>query len=487
MNRKNVSKRSFGTSEGLALEFKKAKDRLPGNFFETVCAFLNLDGGLIVLGVKDDGEISGIEPDAVKRIKANIANLSNNPQKLDPPYLIFPHEEEIGRKWIIKVQVPASSQVHRSGGEVYLRSEDGDYRLKDPYQIAGLVNRKMSFYTEQRVMPWLSMNDLRPDLFEQARALLNAQRRNHPWIKLSDEKLLEMSGFIRKDPLTSRIGYTLAAALMFGTDATIQEAAPAMVFDALLRRNNVDRYDDRVMLYTNLIEAFDGLMTFVEKHLNDPFYLDGTERVSLRDRIFRELVSNLIAHREYTSAAPASITIFRDRVVFSNPHVPNIQGRIDPAHFTPFPKNPTLCRFMLQMGRYEQAGSGVYNVNKYLPIYSHGASPVFEEYADVFVTTIPLIDAKAAQPEAPVEAPVVLSETERSILQLVQAEPLGRSALLAGLGYTQRTGNFIRATHRLMADGLIEMTLPDKPNSRLQKYRLTPKGRKAMQPSKGVS
>jgi hypothetical protein len=51
----------------------------------------------------------------------------------------------------------------------------------------------------------------------------------------------------------------------------------------------------------------------------------------------------------------------RDRVVFRNPHVPHLRGRLDPAYFTPFPKNPTICRFMLQLGRYEQIGSGVYN------------------------------------------------------------------------------------------------------------------------------
>jgi ATP-dependent DNA helicase RecG len=69
-------------------------------------------------------------------------------------------------------------------------------------------------------------------------------------------------------------------------------------------------------------------------------------------------------------------------------HVPHLRGRLDPAHFTPFPKNPTICRFMLQLGRYEQIGSGVYNVSKYVPIYSHGAKPQFDEQADLFVTTI---------------------------------------------------------------------------------------------------
>lgn len=468
--------------ESLTLEYKEAAYALPSNLFETVCAFLNRDGGLIVLGVADDGTVAGVNPDAVERLKVEIANLSNNPQKLDPPYLLFPHAEQLDGKWLIRIQVPCSSQVHRSGGEVFLRSEDGDYRVRDPYQIAGLVNRKLSFYTEQRVLPGLGMADLRPDLFDRARDLFRAQRKNHPWLNLSDEEILRLGGFIRKDPLSADVGFTLAAALMFGSDAAIQQAAPAMVFDALLRRDNVDRYDDRLMLYTNLIDTFDRLMGFVEKHLNDPFYLEGTERVSLRDRIFRELVSNLIAHREYTSAAPASLTIFNDKVVLKNPHVPHLRGRIDPAHFTPFPKNPTICRFMLQLGRYEQAGSGVFNVTKYLPHYSRGAKPLFEEQADIFITTIPLEEARQTPQATPQVAGQVAAPSRHQVDILRKC--LQESALvdlMAVTGRTDRTKFRHQVLNTLIEVGLLEMTLPDKPRSSKQKYRLTAKGRAVLE------
>ena len=479
-------KTPFTQSEGLTLEYKEAAFSLPKNLFETVCAFLNRDGGLIVLGVADDGTVTGVNPDAVEKLKAEIANLSNNPNKLDSPYLLFPHEEQIDGKWIIRIQVPCSSQVHRSGGEVFLRSEDGDYRLKDPYQIAGLVNRKLSFYTEQRVIPWLGMGDLRPDLFDRARDLFRTQRKNHPWLELSDEETLRLGGFIRKDPLSANVGYTLAAALMFGSDATIQEAAPGMVFDALLRRDNVDRYDDRLMLYTNLIDTFDQLMGFVEKHLNEPFYLEGNERISLRDRIFRELVSNLIAHREYTSAAPASLTIFRDKVVFKNPHVPHLRGRIDPAHFTPFPKNPTICRFMLQLGRYEQAGSGVFNVTKYLPHYSHGAKPLFEEQSDIFITTIPLGEADGnLQNTGQVAGQVTPQVTPQvtRVLELALSErPL--SELQAAAELKDRVHFLKTYLEPFLLAGWLERTIPDKPRSSKQKYRLTAKGRAVLDSQK---
>ena len=118
--------------------------------------------------------------------------------------------------------------------------------------------------------------------------------------------LLLIAGFVRKDVLTGKNGYTLAAALMFGTDEIIQSVAPGYKFDALLRRRDTDRYDDRLIVRTNLVDAFDLLMSFIEKHLDDPFYLEGTSSISLRARIFRELVANIIAHREYTSVAPAN-------------------------------------------------------------------------------------------------------------------------------------------------------------------------------------
>jgi DNA-binding PadR family transcriptional regulator len=59
--------------------------------------------------------------------------------------------------------------------------------------------------------------------------------------------------------------------------------------------------------------------------------------------------------------------------------------------------------------------------------------------------------------------------------------PMGRRDRLSGLGYSKRTGNYVRALENLQNAHLIEMTLPGKPNSRLQKYRLTDKGRKRIE------
>jgi ATP-dependent DNA helicase RecG len=70
--------------------------------------------------------------------------------------------------------------------------------------------------------------------------------------------------------------------------------------------------------------------------------------------------------------------------------------------------------------------------------------------------------------------------TDSKILKTLSHGSSGRSSLLSALGYKNPTGNFKKSISHLLSSGLIEMTLPDKPNSRLQKYRLTAKGRQAL-------
>ena len=59
-------------------------------------------------------------------------------------------------------------------------------------------------------------------------------------------------------------------------------------------------------------------------------------------------------------------------------------------------------------------------------------------------------------------------------------EPATRQVLQTAAGYARRAGNFERRLEHLLREGLLERTVPDKPRSPLQKYRLTDKGRAAL-------
>ncbi len=143
----------LSAGEGIMVEFKEARKALPRDLFETVCAFLNRDGGTIFLGVADDGTVTGVEPEAVQRLTADIVNLSNNSQKLDPPCILSPSCADSDGKHVLVIQVPVSSDIHQSAGVVYDRANDGDFKVKEPSRIAGMVNAKRGVFSELRVYP----------------------------------------------------------------------------------------------------------------------------------------------------------------------------------------------------------------------------------------------------------------------------------------------------------------------------------------------
>lgn len=79
---------------------------------------------------------------------------------------------------------------------------------------------------------------------------------------MSDEELLRSAGLILTDKFSKREGVTIAAILLIGKDITIMFVFPQHKTDAIFRIVNTDRYDDRDVVITNLIESYDRLMAF---------------------------------------------------------------------------------------------------------------------------------------------------------------------------------------------------------------------------------
>lgn len=76
--------------ENLTVEFKKSRTEIMKDVYETVCAFSNRDCGHIFLGVRDNGEIIGIEDDKVDKVKKDFVTSTNNENKMYPPLYLTP-------------------------------------------------------------------------------------------------------------------------------------------------------------------------------------------------------------------------------------------------------------------------------------------------------------------------------------------------------------------------------------------------------------
>jgi ATP-dependent DNA helicase RecG len=376
--------------EGLTVEFKRCEREIAKSVYETVCAFSNRYGGHILLGVEDDGTVSGVAPNAVKKIKTDFANSLNNTQRFAPTLFIELEEAELDGKVVLWCHIPVDSQVVMFGGRIFDRAADGDIDItRNSAMITHIHQRKTAEYSERKIFPYAKVDDFDfVRLMPLVKRLAVSNRRDHPWQKMTDDEIIKSAGLLQTNPELGKTGYTLAAVLLFGREELIRACTPNYVTDAICRRENLDRYDDRLMVTTNLIDAYDQLIAFISKHTLDRFFLIDNQRVSARSWIARELVSNTLVHREYTSAYPAKIVIENDRIVSENWCLPKNPGRIDPDTFTPYPKNPLLANFFINIGRADVLGSGVRNLYMYTKIYSGGEPELIE--GDIFRTIVPL-------------------------------------------------------------------------------------------------
>jgi len=392
---KNRLHNVLAVGETVAVEFKRCSNGVMPDTYETVCAFLNRFGGDVYLGVEDDGAVRGVPANAAIDILKNIISTASNPEIISPTVCLAPEILEFEQKTIIRIHVPASSEVHSCKKVIYDRADDADVKVTSTGQIAAMYIRKQNIFTEKRIYPYIEDGDLRSDILPMVRRWAVNNRNGHPWKNMSDEELLKSAGLYGRDAATGEKGYNLAAVMLLGRDEVIRSVVPAYRTDALLRKVNKDRYDDRLFVQTNLIDSYELLTGFAQKHLWDKFYLERDVRISLRDGIAREMLVNMLIHREFTSSFVAKYVIEKDRMFTENANRATGSGALTPDDFEPNPKNPIIAAFFRNIGLADELGSGTRKLYRYGQQYS-GKKPQLID-GDVFRIVVPLDEAYLAE------------------------------------------------------------------------------------------
>lgn len=189
----------------------------------------------------------------------------------------------------------------------------------------------------------------------------------------------------------------------------------------------------------------------------------------------REILVNALIHRDYSIAGGAvSLAIFDDRVeVWSAGKYPNgiTPESLTRSHLS-VQRNPIIADVFHRTGLIEKWGRGTNRVAEMCKA-ADVPPPEFEEITGAAVVTfrVPVAPEAESQPESQPES------LARRVLRLLEAADLGKAMISERLGQKRVSGPLNETIRQLIADRMIEMTIPDKPGSRLQKYRVTAKGR----------
>ena len=416
----------------------------------------------------------------------------NNEQKIRPALYLRPEQHNIEGKIILCIYVPVSSQVCWHGSKVFDRNGDADIDITlNTDLMCRLFANKSNTHFVNKVTDF-GLEDLRADILNRARKMAVGRVANHSWGTLSDLELLRSVGLWGRKEGTNVYGVTVAGVLLFGKDETIVAVLPQHKTDAIFRYKNVDRYDDRDVIITNLFDTYDRLIAFAQKHLNDYFTMDGIVSVSARDKILREIFTNSLAHRDYASGYVAKFVIEETRMFTENANRAHGHGVLNLETFEPLSKNPSISRVLREVGLSDELGSGMKNTNKFTQIYSCFL-PEFTE-GNSFKIVIPLNEANVAVPGVK-EVRVKVGADIQGVLQisdqvsgqvsdqvsdqvaeakicLIQFCIKPRSAVeMMKLVNVQHRAYFRRRyLMPLLEEGKLTMTIPDKPKSRFQRY-----------------
>lgn len=179
----------------------------------------------------------------------------------------------------------------------------------------------------------------------------------------------------------------------------------------------------------------------------------------------REAVINAVIHNDYSTELVPKFEIFSDRLEITSAGIIHPgQEREDFFAGYSMPRNKTLMRVFKDLGMVEYLGSGMPRILKAYPPES------FTFSAHFIRLSMPMTEE--AQAKSGVESPLALQ-----VMHLLVASPLSKAEIARAIGKKKPTRYLNDLMKKLLDAGQIAYTLPDKPNSRLQQYQLTKKGR----------
>ena len=440
-----------------------------------VCAFLNTQGGYLLCGVDDNGQIKGVEhaEQVAEQLESQLKSA------IQPPVLFSVEVQEVETKQLLVVEVPAGKDIpYAFNSDIYIRAGEQTQKA-DVDTIRDMVMRK-------QVEPTRWERLFSSELDEQGLStsacnkLLSAKR-------IPKEVAQAVQGLLHQLQLLSlaKYGRLTNAADVLLASAPGKRHPQARVRAVCYRHKADDEYQDLQHLDGPMAEVIEQLITFVMR--NTPsrarFSTANNQREDIPmypEQAVREAIVNAFAHRDYSNFAggikvevsPAYLKIWNSGAFPQGID----EHKIQQGHISVL-RNPDIAHGLYLQGYMEKLGRGSVVIQEAC-IAADLPAPKWHSDSSSGVTLT--LFAPKVTPEAAPEATPEATPEVYKLLACLDGE-LSTLEIKDKLGLKDREhvrDSYIKPS---LEQAFIELTLPDKPKSPKQKYRLTALGQQVKQ------
>ena len=280
-------------------------------------SFLNAEGGILIFGVDDSGEIKGLSFDEIEKLGQLIGNSAE--QNVKPPFHPIVENIAIGESKLVIVHIPkgVSKPYATSSGDYYIKSSSDKKKISQE-ELRRLFAESKRLYADEEIVHGSDITDLDTSLFyrflEKDNVSVYEELRSG---KLQLSQVLENLELSRENQLT------LAGNLIFGIKP--QKFSKSFYIDCCYFDGNdisVDKYISKKTIDGNLLTMFNNSLDFLKSNLisfQDGVDFNSSSTLEIDERVLTELIVNALVHRDYYIQSSIKIFIFHDRVEIISP------------------------------------------------------------------------------------------------------------------------------------------------------------------------
>lgn len=449
---------------------RKSAQMAPRDLAIPIVAMANADGGYLIIGIEDDGTVTGIDD-----YDKNVNELLRVPFDFCVPSVsaensVLEVTDHSGKHNHILVMhiLPSSQVIANQADDVFLRTGDKSKKLNFEQRLQ-LVYAKGVKYFEDQPVSGARLEDIDLAFVQQYCDRIGYSKGN------AEHYLRHNHGFvITRDDAEQISG---AAILLFGSDP--QAFFPRARVRFIRYEGNSAEVGDRMNVVKDvkftgrILEQIRAALAFIKTQIRE-FTKLGEDAVfqtipEYPEFCWTEMIVNAVAHRDYSiKGTDIQVKMFDDHFTVESPGILPGMVKLSNIREFHFSRNPKIVELLNEYDLVKEFGEGVDRI--YKDMASAGLpEPVYRQSDFMLYATL---KNKNWGEEKSWLLHTQENAEEDAFQKIVEfcSEPKSRKEIMEFAGITSRAYFYKNLLVPLLDSGKLARTIPDKPKSRMQKY-----------------